>query len=170
MKSNGNGEPQLTSSVAFAGERWRQRRWLLLMLTLVIGCQEKSSGPAQVSSAVAKVNHHSTRIDLGGIDLRDVAQDRGLDFVWPQQIRPMRTPEAFGCGCAAFDFDNDGWQDVMLVADPYCKLFRNLGGGRFVDVTESLGLHEVTAKDWIGCAVGDYDGDGWLDVLLTGFH
>ena len=82
----------------------------------------------------------------------------------------MRTPEAFGCGCAALDFDNDGWQDVLLVADPHCKLFRNLEGKGFADVTESLGLHEITANDWIGCAVGDYDGDGWLDLVLTGFH
>ena len=109
-------------------------------------------------------------VDSSPVRFADVAQQLGLTYAWPQQRRPMRTPEAFGCGCAAIDFDNDGWQDVLLVADPHCRLFRNLGGGRFVDVTESFGLHEITAKDWIGCAVGDYDGDGWLDMLLTGFH
>lgn len=81
----------------------------------------------------------------------------------------MRSPEAFGCGCAAFDFNNDGWQDVLLMADPYPHLFQNDGTGHFADVTSSSGLQTLHA-DWTGCAIGDYDGDGWLDALLTGFH
>ena len=162
----------MTINVAFACKIWRH--WLCLLAVLSAcagtGCETKTTGPGHVPSAFTKAVNEPRRIDLNGIDLRDIAKAGGLDFVWPEQIRPMRTPEAFGCGCAAFDFDNDGWQDVLLVADPYCRLFRNLGGGQFVDVTESLGLHEITAQDWIGCAVGDYDGDGWLDLLLTGFH
>lgn len=160
----------MTINVAFACKRRCLRMFLLALLSVCTGCGTKTSGPGQAPAAVGKVSNDPRRIDLHGIDFRDVSNVRGLDFVWPEQIRPMRTPEAFGCGCAAFDFDNDGWQDVLLVADPYCKLFRNLGGGRFLDVTESLGLHEVMAQNWIGCAVGDYDGDGWLDLLLTGFH
>ena len=162
----------MTINVAFACKIWRH--WLCLLAVLSAcagtGCETKTTGPGHVPSAVTKAVNEPRRIDLNGIDLRDIAKAGGLDFVWPEQIRPMRTPEAFGCGCAAFDFDNDGWQDVLLVADPCCRLFRNLGDGRFVDVTESLGLHEIAAQNWIGCAVGDYDGDGWLDLLLTGFH
>ena len=82
----------------------------------------------------------------------------------------MRTPEAFGCGCALFDYDNDGWLDVLLVADPHPLIYRNENGRRFADVTSQTQLSSSHAEDWIGCAVGDYDGDGWLDVLLTGFH
>ncbi len=160
----------MTMNVAFTWKVSCHRLWLFVLLSVVTGCGTKTSGPDQAPPTVVKVNHNPNHIDLCGIDLRDVAKASGLEFVWPEQIRPMRTPEAFGCGCAAIDFDNDGWQDVLLVADPHCKLFRNLGGGRFVDVTESFGLHEVTAKDWIGCAVGDYNGDGWLDLLFTGFH
>lgn len=81
----------------------------------------------------------------------------------------MRTLEAFGCGCAAFDGDNDGWQDVLLVADPHPVLFRNDGNGKFQNVTSFSGLAAADA-DWMGCAIGDYDGDGLLDVLLTGYQ
>jgi hypothetical protein len=121
-------------------------------------------------------------VETGGVDFAEVAAERGLLHVWPQQPRPMRSPEAFGCGCATFDYDNDGWQDVLLVADPHVRLYHNEGGRRFEEVTESSGLMSsqadwVTASglptplpDWIAAAVGDYDGDGWLDLLLTGFH
>ena len=104
------------------------------------------------------------------IALVDTASNYGLTYVFPEQPRPMRTLEAFGCGCAAFDYDNDGWQDILLVADPYPVLYRNSGDGQFSDVTESTGLSRLAHENWIGCAIGDYDGDGWLDVLFTGFH
>lgn len=106
----------------------------------------------------------------GGVVFEDVAQGLGLTHVWPTQPRPMRTNEAFGCGCAAFDFDQDGWQDILLVADPHPVLYRNFKGAKFIDVTDAMGLKRSGIDDWTGCAVGDYDDDGWLDVLLTGLH
>ncbi len=81
----------------------------------------------------------------------------------------MRSLEAFGSGCAFLDYDNDGWQDILLVARPHCRLYHNLRNGRFADVTESVGLSKVQGY-WTGCAVGDYDGDGRLDILLTGYR
>ncbi|TXT17096.1 MAG: ASPIC and UnbV [Planctomycetota bacterium] len=104
-----------------------------------------------------------------GIAFADVAQERGLKYVWPQQPRPMTALDAFGAGCAAFDADNDGWQDVLLIGDPTPALFRNLGDGRFEDLTAASGLKAVSGH-WTGCAIGDFDGDGLLDVLLTGYH
>lgn len=112
------------------------------------------------------------------IRFKNVATESGIKFRWPAYPRPLRNREAFGRGCAFLDYDGDGWQDVLLVSSPQVRLYRNRtespGGAssasrRFEDMTEATGLSRIRG-DWIGCAVGDYDGDGDLDILLTGYH
>ncbi len=104
-----------------------------------------------------------------GLSFQDVAAARGLKFTWPQQPRPMTALDAFGAGCAAFDADNDGWQDVLLVGSPFPALFKNDGTANFQDVTEPSGLKALEGH-WTGCACGDYDGDGLLDLAVAGYH
>lgn len=145
------------------------------VVAFTIGCGERqpetlqTAVPSKSPLAVLKSTNESPQ-HAHGVAFEDAAQKLRLTHVWPQQPRPMRTNEAFGCGCAAFDFDDDGWQDILLVANPHPVLYRNSEGTKFVDVTQAMGLNQSTDSTWTGCAVGDYDGDGWLDVLLTGLH
>ncbi|MGO9127976.1 MAG: CRTAC1 family protein [Terriglobales bacterium] len=88
-----------------------------------------------------------------------------------------------GFGCFFFDYDNDGWPDIF-VADGHIEnqiervqkrvtyaepphLFRNLGGGKFKEVTDSLGPAFASPKVARGAAYADIDNDGSLDILLT---
>ena len=85
--------------------------------------------------------------------------------------------EAKGSGVCLIDFDRDGWLDIYLVngstldalagksAPPHAALFRNNHDGTFTDVAEKAG---VANGLWgLGCAVGDYDNDGWPDLYVT---
>jgi enediyne biosynthesis protein E4 len=88
-----------------------------------------------------------------------------------------------GFGCFFFDYDNDGWPDI-LVADGHIEdqiekvqkrvsynepphVFRNLGGGKFIEVTQSLGQVFATPRVGRGAAYADINNDGALDVLMT---
>jgi enediyne biosynthesis protein E4 len=84
-------------------------------------------------------------------------------------------PETLGSGCAFLDYDGDGWQDVLLVngmdwpghkrqrSTP--KLYRNNRNGTFSDVTHAAGLD--IEMYGMGVAAGDYDNDGFPDILIT---
>jgi hypothetical protein len=74
----------------------------------------------------------------------------------------------YGMGVAAGDYDNDGAPDVLLTAVGGSRLFRNLGGGTFADVTAKAGLGGrrafSTSSMWF-----DYDKDGRLDLLICNY-
>jgi enediyne biosynthesis protein E4 len=101
----------------------------------------------------------------------------------PQSEVGRATLVTLGFGCFFFDYDNDGWPDIF-VADGHIEdaiervqkrvtyaepphLFRNLGGGKFAEVTADMGKPFAAPKVVRAAAYGDIDNDGFLDVLLT---
>ncbi len=136
----------------------------LLFTGLFCGCNHTRG-----ATGTPPPNPSALTPDTAGIRFEETAAASGLRYVWPPLARPLRNLEAFGMGCAFLDYDNDGWQDVLLVARPFCRLYHNLRNGQFADVTAEVGLDKVTGY-WTGCAVGDYNGDGYLDIVLTGVH
>jgi hypothetical protein len=73
----------------------------------------------------------------------------------------------FSMGCAAADYDNDGYPDILVTAYGRCTLYHNNGNGTFTDVTDKAG---VAAPGWTTSAVWfDYDNDGKLDLFLCSF-
>jgi hypothetical protein len=84
-------------------------------------------------------------------------------------------PETLGSGCAFLDYDRDGWQDILLINGmdwpghkqrrSTLRLYHNNGNGSFTDVTSRAGLD--IEMYGMGVAVGDYDNDGFPDILVT---
>jgi hypothetical protein len=84
-------------------------------------------------------------------------------------------PETMGNGGCFLDYDNDGWQDILLVnstswpdqktGKTVMALYHNNKDGTFTDVTRQAGLAVETYG--LGCAIGDYDNDGNVDIYIT---
>src|SRR5688500_14714344 len=104
----------------------------------------------------------------------------GISWIHENAMSPSRyLPETMGPGVAFLDFDNDGWVDIFMVnsgaadlhqpAKPLQNaLYKNNRDGTSTDVTDKAGV--AGGKEFgMGCAVGDYDNDGYPDVLVTAY-
>jgi enediyne biosynthesis protein E4 len=80
---------------------------------------------------------------------------------------------SYGMGAAAADFDNDGWPDIYVACDSAPSLlYRNNHDGTFREVAVPAGCaldENGIALSGMGVGVGDYDADGWLDIVRTNF-
>jgi hypothetical protein len=116
----------------------------------------------------------------------------GIDFTYRngQEAGYYAILESLGGGVALFDYDGDGLLDIFVTGGGYfdkaekeflmdksklprihghpCRLYKNLGGWKFKDVTKEVGLDGICFYTH-GCAVADYDRDGWPDLLVTGY-
>jgi hypothetical protein len=153
---------------------------IAMLLPLVHGCKKEPPPPKPESRPYAQTPYANPEASADSTDIRftDVTQGAGLHFPHHNGAFGQKwMPETMGSGGGFIDYDNDGNCDVFLVngADwpgherpgprPTQKLFRNLGNGAFADVTEAAGL--AAAFYGMGCAFGDFDGDGDADIYVT---
>jgi enediyne biosynthesis protein E4 len=163
---------------------------LLMALSLVAGCtQKQSSEPERVSPAPAAPPGPSSAPPSGSsaetagltrrsgpVGFSDVTAQAGIRFKHNSGAFGRKyLPETMGSGVCFLDYDNDGWQDILLVNSmdwPGHKsgrsipaLYRNNRDGTFTDVTRPAGL--AVEMYGLGCTAGDYDNDGNVDLYIT---
>jgi hypothetical protein len=135
----------------------------IVSCSALLPAQTLTSPPASSSSVV----------------FRDIAAQSGVVFKHTNGASPSKhIVETMGSGGLLFDYDGDGWLDILLVdggsvvdartaAGARTRLFRNRGDGTFADVTAAAKI-EPAGYGRGGCAA-DYDNDGHDDLYLTNF-
>lgn len=136
--------------------------------------------PVTTSTEVSlPTKRKSLEAELPNMPFADITAAAGIDFVHENGAYGDKLlPETMGSGCAFLDYDGDGDQDLLFVNSQRwswdgrslekpatAALYQNDGGGRFANVTAGSGLDVPIYGQ--GVAVGDYDGDGRVDVFIS---
>ena len=137
-------------------------------------------GLAGVSAAAGLSPLHSRLRAASPLFEEVPASASGISWIHENAMSPNRyLPETMGPGVAFCDYDNDGWVDVFMVNSGACDfyqpaaplrnaLYKNNRDGTFTDVTEKAGVSGGKAFG-MGCAIADYDNDGYPDILVTAY-
>ena len=137
--------------------------------------QRPTSAPPQTESISPNLASTHPR-PSGPIVFTDVTAQAGIHFKHNSGAFGKKyLPETMGSGACFLDYDNDGWQDILLVnstdwpghesGKSFPALYHNNKDGTFTDVTRQAGL--AVEMYGMGCAVGDYDNDGNADIYIT---
>jgi enediyne biosynthesis protein E4 len=119
--------------------------------------------------------------DRPAITFSEVTGEAGIDFNQFDGLRASQIVEDMGSGAAWGDFDSDGWPDLYVVnsgplsslakdapgSSNRSQLYRNLGDGTFVEVGEEAGV--ALEGIGMGAAWADFDNDGLLDLVVSGY-
>lgn len=154
---------------------------LITFLLLSAACKQSAipstAPPTEVAAASPSPSVSPTPPrPTGPIEFTDVTAQAGIRFKHNSGAFGKKyLPETIGSGCAFIDYDNDGWQDVLLVnsmnwpeqkgAKSFLALYHNNKDGTFTNVTGGAGLG--VEMFGIGVAIGDYDNDGNDDIYIT---
>ncbi len=113
-----------------------------------------------------------------GFSFREVSKEVGINFVHkaptldPKLKHIMEQVASMGAAVSIVDFDRDGWDDIYVSNSGEGSrnaLYRNLGNGTFEDVADRVGLADLNQPGTgvtMGAVWGDYDNDGYEDVLI----
>jgi enediyne biosynthesis protein E4 len=133
--------------------------WTVLGVAVLAGCVAVAGGAAGPGRGV----------------FRDVTKTSGIKFHFASDLQHLKLIPTMNGGCAFGDYDGDGLPDLYVTnsiphwgkpnTEDCGRLYRNLGGGKFSDVTEKAGIHACGLG--MGAFWVDLDGDGKLDLYLT---
>jgi len=151
---------------------------VIFFALLPAACNNSNSSPATSSQPASD----PVRGDEPG-SFTDMTAASDIDFTYRngEEADQLTILETLGGGVALFDYDGDGSLDIFVAGGGHfggpdknliqgypSRLYKNLGDWRFRDVTAEVGLDRPLFYTH-GCAVADFDNDGWPDLLVTGY-
>ena len=147
---------------------------LLLCLAPLMRSQTNSSPAPQNQAAAATIPTNGAALSYP--TLVDITASTAIEFEHQSSPEQKFIVESMSGGVALIDYDRDGWPDIYFTNAPTVgmalqgnkarsALFHNNHDGTFTDVTDKAG---VGYPCWaMGASVGDYNNDGWPDLLVT---
>jgi hypothetical protein len=159
--------------------------FIAFIVALLSGCKTKPAQqpeqgniaqPAPTAPSPVNAVQPAAPRPSGPITFSDVTEQAGIHFKHNSGAFGAKyLPETMGSGVCIVDYDNDGWPDIFFVnsmdwpgranGKSYPALYHNNHDGTFTDVTRQAGLDFEMYG--LGCAVGDFDNDGYDDIYVT---